>query len=503
MLWLALQFPNLGLEVFDVPSEGPGGTEKPEEIEGIQGKATAPTVLLEDNRVVARNAAAIQAGIQPGTTLATARSICADLNFLQRDEVRELERLRALAEILYRFSAEVSVEPPDGLLLEVSRSLRLFGDVAALSAEVMAVCTALGHRAGHHVATTPLAAMVMARAAVPLLEEVPLAQAGLPGSAATVERFANMGIHRLGPLLDLPEAELGQRFGPRLLSFLDRLTGRVPDPRPSIRPVPDFKRVRHLLEPIRDKQALLFPMQRLLDELGHWLVGCQLGAGGLLWRFADHSGQGAVTLPVHFAAAEQSRRVFLNITRLKLDRIELPEDILSIGLEARSLKPWQGESHGLFRFLPGPESAGLESSGAQAAELAGLLDELCARLGRSACRGISIQDQHAPELAWRPVPPRPGRRSAATSVSSVSFLSELPDPQREVLTSPRPLWLFDPPCPIEHSCITLLRGPERVVTAWWQQSVARDYFVARHDNGAQCWVFTDSNERWYLHGYFA
>ena len=502
MLWLALQFPHLGLEVFDVP---------PEEDEGAHGKITAPTVLLEHNRVVIRNAAAVQAGIQSGATLATAHSICAGLKSLQRDETREHERLRMLAEILYRFSAEVSVEPPDGLLIEVSRSLRLFGDVEALAAEAVEVCAALGHRVRHHVAATPLAAMVMARAAVPLLEEVPLTRAGLPDAVTLVERFANMGIHRLGPLLELPEDELGQRFGPGLLGFLDRLTGRIPDPRPSIRPAPDFRRSRHLLEPIRDKQALLFPMQRLLDELAQWLIGRQLGAGRLLWRFADHSGQGAVTLPVHFAAAEQSRRVFLNITRLKLDRTELPEDILSIGLEAQRLKAWQGASRGLFRFLPGPESAGLGSTGAQAAELAGLLDELCARLGRGACRGISIQDQHAPELAWLPVsarppvrpPVRPAARGAGRKASVATSASTALFPQTEALTYPRPLWLFDLPCPVERCRFTLLRGPERIETAWWQQTVARDYFVARHDNGAECWVFTDSSERWYLHGYFA
>jgi protein ImuB len=30
----------------------------------------------------------------------------------------------------------------------------------------------------------------------------------------------------------------------------------------------------------------------------------------------------------------------------------------------------------------------------------------------------------------------------------------------------------------------------------------RDYYVARHENGAECWVFQDAATRWYLHGYF-
>jgi len=30
----------------------------------------------------------------------------------------------------------------------------------------------------------------------------------------------------------------------------------------------------------------------------------------------------------------------------------------------------------------------------------------------------------------------------------------------------------------------------------------RDYYVARHECGAECWVFTDARSHWYLHGYF-
>ena len=32
--------------------------------------------------------------------------------------------------------------------------------------------------------------------------------------------------------------------------------------------------------------------------------------------------------------------------------------------------------------------------------------------------------------------------------------------------------------------------------------ICRDYFIAQHQLGAQCWVFVDQKSRWYLHGYF-
>ena len=66
----------------------------------------------------------------------------------------------------------------------------------------------------------------------------------------------------------------------------------------------------------------------------------------------------------------------------------------------------------------------------------------------------------------------------------------------------RPLWLFDPPHLTRREHLTLLKGPERVKTEWWQQTVWRDYYVASLESGAKCWVFVDGRNQWFLHGYF-
>jgi protein ImuB len=65
-----------------------------------------------------------------------------------------------------------------------------------------------------------------------------------------------------------------------------------------------------------------------------------------------------------------------------------------------------------------------------------------------------------------------------------------------------PLWLFDPPHPTDPDRLTLIRGPERIQTAWWQQTIWRDYYVASLTSGARCWAFVDARNQWYLHGYF-
>ncbi|MFZ9967554.1 MAG: DNA polymerase Y family protein, partial [Steroidobacteraceae bacterium] len=69
----------------------------------------------------------------------------------------------------------------------------------------------------------------------------------------------------------------------------------------------------------------------------------------------------------------------------------------------------------------------------------------------------------------------------------------------------RPLWLFEPPRQIEARQLTLLRGPERIESGWWDgHDVRRDYYLARASSGARLWVYRCPGDDggWWLHGVF-
>ena len=52
--------------------------------------------------------------------------------------------------------------------------------------------------------------------------------------------------------------------------------------------------------------------------------------------------------------------------------------------------------------------------------------------------------------------------------------------------------------------VSVVHGPERIQTAWWQvNAVARDYFIAKSEQGQWCWVYREPNGCWFLHGYFS
>ncbi len=475
MQWLAMYYPALGLEVFHTAS------------------SEDPAVLVEQGQVVLCNRKASELGLGPGLTAATANTIVANLKHVQRSPQRESLRLKALAEALYQLTPQIAIEPPAALLLEISASLRLFGSDQAITQQAVRLSAELGHQAHARLASTPAAALALATTGVRELEQVPLAALKL--SEQSVERFANMGLKRLQDVLHLPAKELAQRFGTQALSQLQQLTGQQQDPKSFIRLSPEFSRTLELLEPIRSKQGLLFPMQRLAGELKHWLISRQLAVGQLRWCFkaatstggsADGGAKNSALVIADFAQPHQNPQKMLQISQLRLDQAQLPTDVLSLSLEAAQLADCQPYATDLFaRQQIGGAQGAVGSSPNE------LLDQLKARLGSDACRRLEVVDQHHPAWSSR----QPLNQAFPRAQSTQAAGSAAP--------SSRPLWLCRSPQPVTGRELQLLQGPERIRTAWWRQGVCRDYYIALYRCQSQCWAFTDDSGNWFIHGYFA
>ena len=495
-LWYGVHLPQLGIEIFE--------RRYPDE-------RIRPTVLMDGKGVSLMNSPARDAGIVPGSTLATARSIAADLRHFNRDTDGERRRLRLLAEAAYRYSPRVGVPAEDCLVLDAGASLKLFGGAEALAASLLELLRRLGHAARIAAAHTPAASMVLARAGIPnvadaadtdannsfdALRAAPLECAGAEIEARDIERLANMGIFQFGQLLDLPRDELGKRFGPSLQHYLARLAGDAPDPVRPIVPREKFSSSLHLIEPVPDKEALLFPMRRLISELATWLRTKQLGVRSLTWRFeplgGGKNGGNGCELTAKFADPRLDAEGILAVSRLALEGAQAPDEVMSVYLAVSAVEPVRPEQIGsadLFGAKQASEALPME-----------LVDLIAARLGRDALQGVALSDDHRPEFAWMPRSPNAKRGTPPDGSSR-----------------PRPLWLFEPPRPIDISHFQALSSPERIESGWWGESVARDYFIAVHGSGAQCWIYVNreacetrqcgddqgKHGAWFLHGYFA
>ena len=318
-----------------------------------------------------------------------------------------------------------------------------------------------------------------------------------------IERFDNMGIFTLGPLLSLPSKQLGRRFGKALLTYIAQLTGDLPDPREAIHPEPTFEQQLHLLKVAQQKADLyetaLSPMAQLAHELQHWLVAHQKGCTRIVWRFFSY--HRCVEVSMNFASGKQNAGDMLALSRLKMEHTELPEEVLSVGIEAADTVSWSNHSANLFQQDTPDNACALDTFT--------LIDELNARLGEDACCGLLSADQHAPELAAQTF------SFASTQVNGQTNLQghfkgnarqraiHNTHGNSEPGLATRPLWLFENPQPTRREDLDLLNGPERVQSNWWQATVSRDYYVAQHRSGAECWTYQDADGTWYLHGYFS
>ena len=118
MHWLAIHLPALPLEVYTRALE----VETPLAV-SRRGKV---------ERVLLCNRPAAERGVRPGQPLGGALALAADLRVLPRKPDAERSALERLAAWCARFSSQVSLEPPQALVLEAARSLQLFGGAKSL-----------------------------------------------------------------------------------------------------------------------------------------------------------------------------------------------------------------------------------------------------------------------------------------------------------------------------------------------------------------------------------
>lgn len=479
MLWLALHLPHLALDLFH---SGRPVSEAPLVI--TEGPESRP-------RVHARNRAAARLGIRPGMPLAAAQALSGALRVYPRAPEQERAALEGLAAWAQQFTPLVSLEPPQGLLLEIGGSLNLFGGLEALVRRVEDGLASLGFHARTAAAPTPLGAWLLCLAGGGCHLTTPPALrarlARLPveliaREPQTAEALRGLGLHNLGGLLRLPRAGLARRLGPRLLQDLDRAFGRLPDPRRPYTPPERFERSLSLPVPVENLEALRFPLRRLLMELTGLLAGRGAGLQALTLRL-EHARGGATCMRLAHLQATRDPEHLEGLLRERLQRRPLAAPVQTLALEADGFVPLAPQAGELFT-----------AADSDRLDWPRLAERLRARLGPEAVRGLRPAADHRPERAWAY-----GQAQAAPPITA---------PPR------RPLWLLESPrrLALRHGApwldgpLRLLQGPERIESGWWDEAgIARDYYVAENPARERYWIFRTRGRprEWYLHGVFS
>ena len=475
-------------------------------------------------RLAAVDAQARRHGIVPGLTLADARVRQPDLVVADMDDDADRHWLDSLAQHCLVWTPLVTVDPPDGITLDIAGAEHLFGGEASLVEQVEESFCNMGATARLATAHTPEAAQALARHGFSSAKDerqairaLPVAALGLAGDAA--QALSRAGLKTVGDVAARPAASIAARFGAQAVTALRRLMGEERAPiEPLTHPVPlHFE--RRFAEPIGHKESIATCFAELLREAATALAERDLGGRRFVLTLFRSDGE-RQRLEIETGLPTRDPALVL---RLFDERIATLADPLNPGFGYDSIT--------LFLPLAEPLTAnqlGFDGEGKAEAELAELVNRLSVRMGADSLRRLVPCDNYIPEQAQLALPaihhPSPVRWPAP--------------PEGEPPL--RPLFLFDPPQPVEviaevpdgpphrfrwrrklHE-VRLYEGPERIAAEWWrrkggehagQGGLTRDYYRIEDVRGRRYWIFRHGlysekpdprqGPKWYMHGLFA
>lgn len=448
-------------------------------------------------------------GVTEGMTVADARVIAPDLQVFDGKPGRNLKLLTGLAEWSLRYTPLVQLDPPDGLLLDVTGCAHLKGGEKAYLQEIVSRLKTLGYDVHPAIADTIGAAWGVARCATSglIVPEgghrnalMPLPPSALRLSMDQLLKLRNLGLHQISSFIHMPDTVIRRRFGKTMVLRLHQALGQEAEYLfPLKEPVPYSERLE-CLEPISTRPAIEIALHNLLEKLCKRLYGEGLGVRSavLTWYRVDGK-NGNIAIGTNHAS-NRVQHIF-KLFFIKLDTVAPGLGIELFTLDALKTEPASDQQSELWSA----------KSGADSEEVAELLDRVAGRIGHLAINRYLPGEHYWPER---------------TPKADASLKQK---PESEWRTDkPRPMQILDIPEPIEAMALTPdyppklfiwkgvqhiivgADGPERIEREWWlEPGEHRDYYIAEDEAGRRYWLYRSghynsaNNQHWFLHGFFA
>ena len=412
---------------------------------------------------------------------------------------RALERLALRCQ---DFTPLVALDPPDGLLLDITGCVHLFGGEARLCERIGAMLP--GARVA--IGATAMAARALARhgtAADGGLDSLPVAALGVEASVA--QRLHRLGIRRIGALARLSRGEIRAGFGEDLLLRLDRLHGRVAEPLHYLPPPAGWREAESHHDPLLTAEQLRAALARLVIRLCDRLEAAECGLTVLRVRFRRVDAR-VIGETIGFAAPARDAPHICRLLTEILNRVDPGFGVEGLEIEGEVASLPAGQ----------PELGGPDLGGALRPDHARTFDLLA---GRARLSRLAPVASHVPERAMRRVPvtePPPDWPPAGHPRPVRLFVR----PERIEVIAPVP---DDPPLLMRwrgaSHRIARATGPERIAREWWRHEPAegadraeaemlRDYYAIEDEAGCRFWVFRAGLHggarppRWFIHGVF-
>lgn len=486
-------------------------------------RSGAPLVisLKADNalRVYALDLRASRLGLRLGQPLANARAMVPQIEIVEADEAADAKLLEQIADWCDRFTPFVSIEPPNGLLLDITGSAHLFGGeremlnavVNAIRKQGFAVCAALAGTAAAACALSRYAPNTIAEPGCEAEAMANLPVAALNSGAKAEHALRRAGLKTIGHVAGRQRAELTSRFGKEFAFLLDRALGRSDKPISPRRPLPDFMAEHRFAEPITSEDVIVDSIERLALQLAKILE--ERGKGARKLEAAFFRADGAFRrIVIETGNPTRDPKIIVRLFRLKLDTLADPIDP-GFGFDLIRLAATLAQ-------IDAPQAAALGKDDREEREIDQLIDSLSARFGPQRVLRFHRQDTHIPEAEAVLLAAQFGKPQAKWEPRRAP--DETPRRPLRLLPRPEPISVMaqipdGPPLrfrwrSVLHTAV-FAAGPETIAMEWWRHQghkPERDYFRVEDETGRRYWLYRDGQAKdggrpalWYMHGLFA
>lgn len=478
-IWMYIKFPKLSLEAITM-NYSKDFTNK-------------PLVVIDTHKnkrkIIAYNNLSKDYGIDKTISLSTALAMCPDLIIKERNSSQEKKLLNNLAIIGYQFTADITIEN-HALCLEISKSKRLFRGYNNLLCLIHEKISLHKIFAINGFGINPLIAKILCKNKfqknLPNLNNVYKELNKIPAikitdNLNTRKIFSQLGIQSIKDLIDIPISLLSERFDSDLISNLEILLNKKQQILCKFKPSKTFHDEIQYINGLTNKESLIFPMKSLLKSLNEYLIAIHCRCSQIIWEFTTPLNVN-ITMKIKLSRSKNDWSELLNLSRIKLDNINLPKVVEKVSLYCADLIEDKKINNEIFN-----------DNKNKSQYKGNLVDSIVAKVGEKALFTLLTKNEHIPEKA-----------GSITKFDMKQFF------EQQTTENTRPLWLLKTPNPIKFlngklyfkSPITILSGPERINDNWWENNQQLDYYIARDEEGTNYWIYK-SGVKWFIHGIFS
>lgn len=465
----------------------------------------------EGNRMVvtAASSEASSQGIYTGMPLADARAILPELEVVESQGYRAARLLKAIGRWCIRYSPLVALEDTDGLIIDISGCVHLWGGEREYLKEVIGRLRSSGYHARGAIADTMGTAWAISRygkispiikSGMELEALLSLPPMALKINASASQKLIKLGLSTIGSFISMPRSVLRRRIGEDSVSRIEQVLGQKEERFiPIEEPILYSERLPSM-EPIRTKKGIEIAMETLLAALCKKLIPDGMGIrSASLTCFRVDGKQLLVEIGTSSPSVNVSH--LFKLFELKIDQIEPRLGIEVFVMEAKQVE----------ELNPVQESLWAKEKAVEDQQVTELLDRISGKVGKGVVHRYLPQPHHWPERSvkvasdFREMPAMNWRTDRARPMQLLKV------PEAIQVTAPIPDY---PPMVFRYQGtihqIKKADGPERIEREWWlEEGEHRDYYSVEDESGKRYWLFRSGhyNEEktsgWYIHGFFA